>query len=98
MPYYLASHRARCSPGSKRTSKKDKKPIVCRGSPKKRKSSKRGCKHGRNPKTSKCYSKREFASRMKAANKRFSRNKSAAAFVKRLKTYRPARTSVHELD
>lgn len=92
MPYFLPNHRKRCSPGSKRTSKKGKSPIACKGKVVKRKSptggKKRGCTHGRNPKTSKCYSKKAFAARMRSANKRFSANNSAVKFLKKLRSYK----------
>lgn len=97
MPYYpLSSKRTRCSPGSKRATSKGTRPVMCKGAIKKRKSSSRGCKYSRDSKTQKCLTKKQFSARMKKANKRFSRNKVAASFVKRIKSYkRPTR--IHEL-
>lgn len=101
MPYILSDHRKRCSPGSKRISKPGGRPIKCLGTKTKRKSpavTRRGCTHGRNPKSKKCYSKKEFQSRMRSANKRFSANKSAVKFLKQLRSYKRSGPLIHELD
>ncbi len=75
MPYILTDNRKRCSPGSKRISKPGAHPIKCLGNIKKRKSStRRGCTHGRSPKTKKCYSKKEFQSLMRSADKRIKKH------------------------
>lgn len=85
MPYQLSAKRKKCSPGTKRTSKKGSRPIVCMGTIKKRKGStsrkKKGCSYGRNPKSKKCYSKKAFHSKMRKLRKK---SKSKASSVSRV--------------
>ena len=44
MPNFLADHRKRCSPGQRRISKKDKRPIACMGTVKSMKGRGKGSK------------------------------------------------------
>ena len=79
-------------------SRKGKRPIVCKGDKVKRASKKRGCSYGRDRKTSRCLSKKVFQARMRSASRRMSTNRTAAKFVRKLKSYKQPRQLIEELD
>ena len=58
-----------------------KKAHMARQSPKK----KRGCSYGRNTKSKKCYSKKEFQAKMKSLRKKSAAKKILAALKKKSK-------------
>lgn len=100
MPYFLTDSQKRCSPGTRRTSKKGERPIVCSGVKTKRSRKSKGCTYGRNRKTKQCYSKKDAAAYHRKLSKNLQEKQAMSRFTNKLRAYKrqDAFANVQDID